>query len=744
MKNRKFSPGELSRGRTTYYIFALLNAFSFHLLGGNIITLYSIRLGASIFLIGLLASFIPLSQIMPLVGRRLVQRLGATRLMGTCWLFRYLSMAPILFAPIFIRGEDNALALALCIISVLFFHTAKGLGSTGYSAMVGRLTDNGNRGAFISNLTFIFHSASIIIGTAMALLLGNESPLLMYTFFMSAGILFGLAGTWQLFKLPELVAKGKEESDKIFHTLLHAQKRKDFRKFMTALLLLFFSISMITPFLILFLKQVYLQPDSSILFFLVIGSVGSIFVARASGFFLDRLGAKPLYFIFAFVILLVLVPMILSPSFSDPVLFWLYAGGILFFFNIGYIGQLTAGQIYFFSVILEKERLNLGIIYQALTGLVAALGSIAGGALLEAIQKIMGVPPVLAFRYYFCVMIVATFICLLFIIRLDKLGARSVGESLSVFFSPREIRTINLLNRLDKSSDLKQEQQVIKALSESHSSLSKEELISKLSSPRFVIRIEALTALAQLPLDREIEEALISEARSHSFTTAYRAAEIIGDRSIYSGVKVLRKSLTSEDFFLSGKAMVSLAKLNDRESIPQIEKLVERSSNPRIIIHGARALEIFGRASSLRLLISKLTERAFPFVRDEIILSIAGIIGIHDFFYPFYNSFLKKNFNGIFEMNDFIQEREKKKDPCLLNPAELLDLLNILNKPVFKRRALDFLDLLSINVNGKALGSILGDALQNASINKLERFRFLVAAVIIWYSFRPARTGIPG
>lgn len=316
------------------------------------------------------------------------------------------------------------------------------------------------------------------------------------------------------------------------------------------------------------------------------------------------------------------------------------------------------------------------------------------------------------------------------------MGAYSVRSSLSFIFSPRDLKAITLLKKLGKSKTEFQEQKVIKALGESQSSLSSDELIQKLASPRFTVRAEALRALNYIPPDRAVENALISEVKNHQFTTAYMAAEILGERGIRKGIKALRNALDSQDFFLCGKVMVALARLGDRESLTNIETLIRISQNPRIIIHGARALEVFRSSSSIPLLISKLKQKTFPYVRDEIILSISEILGMGDFFYPPYNEFLTRNRAGVSALKDIISEREQKGLSCTTGCQPLYKLLQNLNKPDYGKQARMLLNQFSVTVGGSGNAGYLIDALKSFSVVKLERFRFLVAASIVWFSYQ--------
>ena len=124
MRRRNLSPGELGRARGLFLLFAVLNVIAFTLLGGNIITLYALRLGAGNLLVGVLSSFMYSAYIFLFVGRRIAPKWGMIRLMGRFWMLRYLLMLPILASPFFAARGYIEIAYALIIFSVLGFNTA--------------------------------------------------------------------------------------------------------------------------------------------------------------------------------------------------------------------------------------------------------------------------------------------------------------------------------------------------------------------------------------------------------------------------------------------------------------------------------------------------------------------------------------------------------------------------------------------------------------------------------------------
>jgi len=747
MRKSKLSPGELGRARGLFQLFAVLNVIAFTLLSGNIITLYALRLGAGNLLVGVLSSFLYSAYIFLFVGRRIAPKWGMIRLMGRFWMLRYLLMLPILASPFFAARGYTGIAYALIIFSVLGFNTARGIAIAAYNPIIGEIAAEKDRGAFLARVQAIQHSVVLALAVAMALILGRTAPLYMYSLFILTGIVTGLIAASTIFRFPEPVQSEQPQQGNLFKRLTVALSQRTFRTF---ILLYFFTtllIYMAAPFLVVYFKRAYHQPDNVILFFLVFGSAGAVLMALASGFLIDKIGAKPLYFLFFAVLTLVLIPMVVSPPFRTTWGIWVFASLVLLFFNLGQFGILNAGQTYFLAAIKAEDRLDLGVIFFTTLGVAGALGSILGGIVLQSIEAWLSGSSLAAgdlqtrvFQIYFGAVALLSLLALFFLNTMENLGAYPIRNALAAIFSPRDLRAISLTHRLKRVRSVAEEKQTLKAMGEAHSGLSLADVLSRLRSPRFTIRAEALQALADLPLDQEAVQALISEVKNHSYTTAYLAADILGRRKIVQGVPVLRKSLESNDFFLQGKSMVALARLEDRPSMTEIRKNLSATTNPRVIIHGASALELFKDVESIPVLLGKLGTKMQPFLRDEIILSLAGILGFGEWFYPMYAGFLESAGAGIALLGDFVAEAQAPRIPRDLL-KELLTRLPQRNKSLFSALAVELLEAVEITMEGRSVSGYLSNALVDPKLINLERFLFLVTATIIWNVCAPSRRG---
>ena len=711
---QKLSEDQRKKAQRLFFLFMTFNVVSFQFLSGNIITLYALRLGAGTTIIGLIFSFISMAQVLPLLGRPIVTRWGSVRTMGICWFLRYLLITPAIIAPLFSKHFGSDLVLLLIIIGLLGFNLARGIGLTGQNHLIGAITTDVDRGIFLSRFQIVIHIVSVATGLFIAAVLDFKTPLYIYSIILSAGVLSGFVATYLIFKLPEPPLLNSKKTTKFMSNILQSFKRSGIRKFILLLITAFSLTAMIQPFLIVFFKQILNQGDNAIALLLVFGSVGAIIMALLTGFVVDRLGAKPLLIISSCLLLLTIFPLIFFPELNNHSS--LIFGAINFLFiSMAINGVLSTSNIYFFSIINENERLDMSIVYFLFTGIAATLGSILGGALLTSLESLTNLET--AFRIYFIFMGIISVFLILVTRKLDQLGSYAIKDVLAVFVSFRDLRTLGLLNKLTSLKDPIEEQTAIYQLGKNRSGLSRQELLNRLHSPRFAVRREALNSLRDLKRHSHIDQAIISEIRNHPYTTAYLAADIAGLKGIAEAIPVLTTALESKDYFLSSKSMVSLARLGAKESVTRIEEILIQTKNARVIIHAATALEILKMPTSVPILLSKLEKKFQPYIRDEIILSIAGILSIGNFFYRAYTRFLEKGNMGIAELGELITKKDlNSSNTTMLN--KLLDSL-LTSYTDFKVLAEELLTTKIIQLGDANISIIIHSALNNEPLLRL-------------------------
>ncbi len=727
-QRRELSPVQRTAAQRTFHLFNLFNVCSFQCLSGNVITLYGLRVGLGSAMIGVLLACIPLAQFMPIIGRAFVNRMGNVRSMGLFWIVRYVLAAPLLAVSLFAGTGHTGVAVSLLFVGVLGFNLARGIGMTGMQPVIGHLTTPQDRGLFMSRMQLVIHGVIVMTGLLMGFILDRESPLVVFTIIVAVGMVAGGMSTVYVFRLPE--PPREPRAAPLLPAIAAALRDATMRRFLILILAVFAGSFMVTPFFIVFLRQVYGMGDDAIMLMTVVGSAGAIVMALLSGLMTDRIGAQPLLVLSAGVMGAVMLPLVVAPPLPGAAA-WAYGAAVFFLFMMGASGLQSASTVYFLSICKVEERLNLGALYLMATGLGGVLGSLAGGALLDLLGRALGETG--SFRAFFAVLTVLFAVIALGMGGLERLGAYRARDLLSMLFSIRELRALGLLNRLQRVRSPFEEQQLIQELGASRSRVTARDLMRKLSSPRFAVRAEALSALSTVETRADLAPALITELRDHHFTTAYLAAELAGQKGVTEAIPVLRESLGSADFFLAGKAMVALARLGDRSSLARIERLLADTENPRLIIHAVTALELFGSATSIPVLVAKLDRRFSPYVRDELILAIGAILGAGSFLYPHYRHFMESAAAGVDSLRDMLA-MHRRGQPLRGRVEKMLDSME--NRPRFARAARALLPEAALDAQA---AEQLAAGLADREIVALDRFRFLVAALITWAAIgRPA------
>ena len=728
------TPRQLRVAQRTFTLFSFLNVISFQLLTGNIIALYALRLGANDLLLGVLYSVIPLGQLLPLVGRLIVRRLGTVRTMGIFCIVRYALMTPVLFAPLF-AGSPSPVGIWLIAGSVVSFNLARGIAITGHNAIIGAITTEAERGSFLARNQLVIHFGAIGTGLAIGLLLQEQSPLFLFSLLLGAGIVVGFASTRVIFHLPEPPAPVRAGG--FLGSVGRALRRPGVPRFVLLLAVNSFVASMAMPFLVIYVKRVHGLGDNATMLLAAVGSVGAIVMALVSGFVIDRVGAKPLMTIFTAILTITVVLVAVAPPLgSSPVAVWIYLGTVFFFATFGANGAASAHSVYYFNLTPRAERLNLGIFNFLVTGIPASLGALAGGLILDRLAT-FDLETDDVYRLYYGALVAAYVGILLLTARLERLGAYRVHDLLSIFISPRQLRALALMHRLKASRSPAREQSLVRRLGDVHSRWAAPDLLRSLASPRFAVRTEVLDALSEIPANDEIARALIAEVEQQPFTTAHKAAELIGRKQLHEGVEVLRRGLTSPDIFLTGKCMIALAQLGDGASGPAIEEIFTSTDNPRLLIHGAAALELFGDPGCLGALLAALERAPTRYVRDEVILSAAGILEMADAFYPLYQGFVGEPRRGLALVTDFVAERQEQRRL----PPQSLSLVTApvaqFNDPrAFHAAAGRALERVPVVVRDIPVAGTLMAALERRATAALDQYRFLVAATVAFYAWR--------
>ncbi|GBU29033.1 MFS transporter [Treponema sp. R8-4-B8] len=654
----QLSPYRLNKARDVYNFFNVLNAVSWNLLVGIIITLFALRLDASSTYIGLMSAAFYIALFLLPLGKLLAKRFSIIGIFSFTWIMRSICMMLAAAAPFVDYAGHRNIALLLIILGVFLFHLFRGVGMIGNNPVLSLLASGPDRGSYMTQIQIINSAIGMFGSFLIAMVLGMEPPIFVFSILLVIGVITGVISGYVIRKVPEPPIQQETDNNLASPFKTEKQKTKLADIFKDAFsndhlrifLIIFFLVILVSgvtrTFVIVYAREVFGHNDGLISLYSVFGGLGYLMVGLIVKFLVDRVGAKPLFLVCVILGLISLIPVVFIPqtaiaNVAGSILFLAF---LFFMLNFGFLGSEGIAQTYFFGLVPPEKTLDMGILYFFILGIAGASGSFLAGLFLDFFRFI-GLSHFLAFKILFIILIGLTILALSLQKKMKPLGSLPLSNALEVIFSVRDLRAISLLGKLNKAEDSSQEKMLLGELHNTPSHLAIDGILERACSPKMATRTEAIRALEMLQkLSKKAEKALVDDAVNNPYTTAYISARILGKHNCTDAIPMLREITKSGDYMLAGEAIIALARMKDEDFRPEIEKLILSSDNPRLKIMGAEALGIYHNVESVHVLLGLLREKnPPPYLRDEIILAIAAIIDTQKKFYKILAKFAADN-----------------------------------------------------------------------------------------------------
>lgn len=632
----KISNVERARGQKLYMTFSVFNSLSYICLADSLFILFALKMGCPDYVVALFGAFMYLGNVAMFLARRLIARIGAGKTIFVFWVCRNLAGLLAASAPFFNRFFPVGGVLVLVFSSFVFYICRSG-GVLGMQPLVGEITFPDKRGKFVSGVYMAYNVTAVLGFAGLIYLFREESTIGLFQGILVTGAMLGLTSTIFIFRVketetPKNSARSpiKNEWNKILGNLVY-------KKLLWTNILTFSSIAIIVPTSMLALKEGYMLPNYQALFFSLIQFAGGILIAYISRVLSDETGPRPLIILYHCLLSVIAVFWIFAPS----ELSWFYVFIIFLLCGCCFMGIPLVLLNYFLAAVKAEERVGVSLFISISSGICAGVaGMILGSGTLKVLHFFDFSPPLDLYRVYFGIALIFLLPSIYFITKLEKQKDWEVKDVLGLLFAPRDIRALFLINSIEHIESPVKENLNINKLESVTSGLSQKKLLAYLESPKFQVRGRTIHALSQMKLNDDAKKSLIRELDVGEFTTAFYAAQALGEQGVKEAIPVLTRKLDSTDSYLKGKAMYALAQLGEKSSYHKIESIFEETDNPRLIIHGALALAEIGDPEALALLLRKSVSGIPRQARYEILLAIAQISGIPDSFYKFLKHFM--------------------------------------------------------------------------------------------------------
>ncbi len=591
----------------------------------NVLLLWALRNGLSAPLVAVLSSFAFLSMPFMLLGRQLSATLGLVRAWSLCWFLRYVFVLIMVPVPL-LRGSGVEAAIPMIITACTFLLFAfRSIGMVNVVPLIGAITMPTDVGSFQAGMhlrNHIAHFASLLVVIGI---LRHHDEVETYQVLLTLACVAGFVSVYQLRHTPEPGALRLGARFSLRKIADHIAGRKSLRRLAMVWGSAATLIALTVPISMLALKNGYGISDDAVLAFTLLELIGVILAASLVSIASDHSGPRPL----------IILGMML---FTGTSLFWAFAPSTFFLPGVAIaflLSGIAKGTLmlslnhYLLASSRAGERFGVGLFMHIASGAASGVSAILiAGGLLSLLTPHLGEGLPLYHTYYRLILALTLAITLFTILCLPRLKDWTVRNVIGLIFSFADIRTLITLNRLRQTSSDDEDAVGLDQLTALASRHSERLLREFLESGRLLPQARAIQALGRIQFGNATAQILIREVREGAFTNGWRAAELLGQRRITEAIPALRDGLQSEDPYLLSKCMVALARLQDHESAASIRDLFITSTNPRVIIHGAHAIEILRDPTDVVRLLEKYVSQPWTsLVRDEILLAAASLCG---------------------------------------------------------------------------------------------------------------------
>ena len=266
------------------------------LTGGAFLIAFAVKLGASNFVIGLLAAIGPLSQLLQLPSIFLVEKIRNRRLITVvaaglsrlCWLI--IAISPFIFPA--------KIAVAILLILLVAVSAFGAVAGCSWNSWMRDIIPENIMGSFFSKRMRIAVGVGIVLSIVAAVYLDfwkkyfADQELMGYSILFFIGFVAGMFGLLFLAKTPETKMPQVLEKQKIFKLLALPFRDENFRKLIAFMCSWNFAINLAGPFFMVYMLKRLGLSMSFIIGLSIISQIFNFLFLRIWGKYTDRFSNK--------------------------------------------------------------------------------------------------------------------------------------------------------------------------------------------------------------------------------------------------------------------------------------------------------------------------------------------------------------------------------------------------------------------------------------------------------------------
>jgi hypothetical protein len=578
ISTKKLTLEQKKKQRNKLLYFSSFNGVCSACISTNIISLFLLQLNFRPFIVIIGTSFVNFGMVAVLFAKYFIAKKGAAYTMGLSWLFKGLAAVLIVTTPFFLPGYLLEVSV-LCFIFV--FCIFRSLGNPALEPLLIDLTEPSNKGTYISHSFLNYNTAMLISLIFLYLLLRFVLEIHTYRIVIFIGAVANIICCFILFRVKETdFSKTSANNYTTLKILKELYKDKKISSFMLSSAVVLSLNSLVISVSIIALDKVYGVASSIALIFIIIQILGGIIIAYFSRFVSEHTGPQPLIIIYFIGTALTAAFWVFTPG-TGIVYFYLI---VIFILGGATSTGLTTSTFHQFLMIVPQEKsVGYSLVYSVFCGAFGGVITLLGSALLFVLRSNIA-ESIQLYKHFYLILLIVLILVLLLIFVFKNKGGWSLAKVMNVLLSPKELRTMNAINKMEKYASPENELHDVREICMNPSQISEEALLYYAKSPSTLIRLLSIRGLHNTTLTEKSNILLMRELRRGEFTTAYLAAYSLGNERYKKAIPLLRNAIKSNDYMLKAFSISALAKMGDESIGEFVEKTLIDSKTPIVII----------------------------------------------------------------------------------------------------------------------------------------------------------------
>ncbi len=561
------------RGMHLGFYAAALGVTFFFATGGNVLTLFVKRLGASNTQIGGILSFLFIFSVVQIFVAPLIERYGKRPFIIRGWLIATTLAFSYVTVPWIYGKWGGQAAIYALMVMIVPLAVARQVAIAGWMPLLNDVVPTHVRGRYFGKMRTVWQGTGIVFLALTSFFFGGKenAPFWQYQVVFLVGIAASYLRILAIAKMPELPPSPDEDRPSFFRTFGIPFGDPEYVRFIVFSALFAAAVALTDSYMVVYLKSPTLAYDDSSALFVstVVFFMGSALSVLLWGWLADRLGAKPLLVINALAMGAVrfLWFAALLPVAGGAVIMLIY-----FLTGVFAAGFGIANTKYLFAITPRNFGKTTYITLAGVLTTVVMAGMVPlGGYIIDGLS---GYHADLArfgldeYRLPFIVSGVMVFVASILLVGIREHKTVAMRDVLAAFFG-RPLRTGYNIFLWGRALPEDRRVTVTRTLGDLGSVIGEEELLKALEDPSFQVRREAAEALVRMRSPRTVRPLIEKLNDPYSFIRV-SAAVALGETGSSAACEALEGVLEDANPELRLQAALALGKIGRAASVDAI------------------------------------------------------------------------------------------------------------------------------------------------------------------------------